>query len=587
MSRIKNIQAKIVFLQETHLTPDDILRVRRRWPGHVFSASFSSHSRGVITLIHKSVPFQLIKVTEDKFGRYIIVHCEILSQKLNLVNLYGPNDDNPSFFRHLFLTLAELPGSYIVGGDWNCVLQPEKDRSTGIDASHKQTRKEIFNFIKEFNLIDIWRKTHPHKSTFSCYSSTCQTFSRIDFFLVSANLTSIISDSWYDSIVISDHAPVSFNLNAPKAFLRPTRWRLQSFWLKDPDFLLCIGAQIDLYFIMNTHQTSAAVRWDAFKAFLRGQMISYTSFKHKSWKKEMEQLEQKIKNIQADYFKKPSEALFKEFNENRAKYNVLSINKATKSLLKLKQSYYEQGEKASRLLAWRLKQLETERTINTITTEEGLETSDPQEINRTFKTFYEKLYHTDCSSTTIETQKEFLDSLSFASLDDDSVKSLDLELLAEDLSLAISCMKGGKSPGPDGIPIEIYKIFKDKLIPPLLDMYNESLEKGSLPPSLNMAEISLLLKPGKPSSMCTSYRPISLLNNDLKILCKVLARRLETLLPEMVHSDQNGFVQGRQGFHNIRRVLNIVFEKSGCHDTAILSLDAEKAFDRVSWQYLF
>lgn len=367
------------------------------------------------------------------------------------------------------------------------------DRSTGIDASHAQTRKEIFHFIKEFNLIDIWRKDHPDKVIFSCYSSTCQTFSRIDF-LVSANLTSIILDSWYDSIVISDHVSVSFNLKTPKALLRPTRWRLQSFWLKDPDFLQCIGAQIDCYFIMNTHQTSAAVRWDAFKAFLRGQMISYTSFKHKSWKEEMKQLELKIKNIQTDYFKNPSEELFKELNAHRAKYNVLSINKATKSLMKLKQSYYEQGEKASELLAWCIKQLETERTINTITTDEGLETSDPQEINRTFRTFYEKLYYTECSSTAIESQKEFLDSFCFASLDDDAIKSLNLELIAEDLSLAISSMKGAKCPGPDGIPIEIYKIFKDKLITPLLDMNNESLNNGSLPPSLNMAEISLLLK---------------------------------------------------------------------------------------------
>ena len=110
-------------------------------------------------------------------------------------------------------------------------------------------------------------------------------------------------------------------------------------------------------------------------------------------------------------------------------------------------------------------------------------------------------------------------------------------------------------------------------------MFNESYEKGILPPSLRAAVISLLLKPGKCPLDRTSYQPISLMSCDTKILCKALAKRIELLIPNLIANDQNGFV--------LRRLLNILYVKQNARDHAILSLDAEKAFDRVEWSYLF
>lgn len=137
-------------------------------------------------------------------------------------------------------------------------------------------------------------------------------------------------------------------------------------------------------------------------------------------------------------------------------------------------------------------------------------------------------------------------------------------------------------------PIEFFKAFTDKLSPLLLNMFNESLQCGILPPTLRQATISLLLKKGKDPLLCSNYRPISLLCADVKILAKILARRLEAVLPSIISTDQTEFVKGRHSFHNVRRLFDLLYSPStSTTSELVISMDAEKAFDRVEWPYLF
>lgn len=588
LNRIKQMKANIIFLQETHLVENDINKVRSRWPGQVHSAFFSSHARGVIILIHKSIPFQLKNKYIDPSGRYIILNGTIVSTQVSLICVYAPNGDDPSFYQNLFLSISSYPGQYIIGGDFNCVLDPTQDRSTGIDTSHQQTRKIIKKFMSDLNLIDIWRYLNPNKRDYSCFSSTYKTYSRIDYFLISHGLLSKIEKCWHDSILLSDHAPISLIMQLPNVMTSPPRFRFQSSWLQNPDFVKYIDGKIDEYFSLNTNQTSASVKWEAFKAYLRGEIISYTTYKSKKYYSQLNTLEQKVKKLEQELHHNDNPEKQQELILLKSQYNELTTNKIASSLLWLKQSYYDQGEKAGKLLAWRLKKVQTDRAINSVKLQDGKILIDPSEINTAFKEFYEDLYKSEYSPLNSSgKQKEFLDKLHFPTLTEEAKTDLDKHLCVEELSEAMKGLSSGKAPGPDGLPIELYKTFAGKLLPHLLETFNESYEKGILPPSLRAAVISLLLKPGKCPLDRTSYRPISLMSCDTKILCKALAKRIELLIPNLIANDQNGFVLGRQAFHNTRRLLNILYAKQNARDHAILSLDAEKAFDRVEWSYLF
>uniref|UniRef100_A0A3P9CFW2 Uncharacterized protein n=1 Tax=Maylandia zebra TaxID=106582 RepID=A0A3P9CFW2_9CICH len=90
----------------------------------------------------------------------------------------------------------------------------------------------------------------------------------------------------------------------------------------------------------------------------------------------------------------------------------------------------------------------------------------------------------------------------------------------------IQMLPNNKAPVPDGFSGEFFKKFSKILTSPM------------------EANISLILKKGKPPEECASYRPISVLNLDLKILAKVLAIRLEPILPSIVKNDQTGFIRG-------------------------------------------
>lgn len=141
--------------------------------------------------------------------------------------------------------------------------------------------------------------------------------------------------------------------------------------------------------------------------------------------------------------------------------------------------------------------------------------------------------------------RAYLDRIDFPTLAPDASIKLYCDISLEDIQEAIAQLQPGKAPGANGIPVKFYSLYQDILAPRLASLFAQFSSLGSQPGSMSEVVIVLLPKPGKDSEHCTSYRPISLLNVDAKILAKILANQLLRILGELIHVDKIGFMPGR------------------------------------------
>lgn len=142
-------------------------------------------------------------------------------------------------------------------------------------------------------------------------------------------------------------------------------------------------------------------------------------------------------------------------------------------------------------------------------------------------------------------------------------------------------MQGRRAPGIDGLSVEFYKAFWDVLSHDLLDVLNESLASGSMPMSCRRAVITLLPKKGNLQDI-KNWRPVSLLCVDYKLRSKALATRLGRAVEQVIHRDQTYCVPGRSTVDNVHLIGDVLEVSSSLGiNTGLISLDQEKAFDRV------
>ena len=153
---------------------------------------------------------------------------------------------------------------------------------------------------------------------------------------------------------------------------------------------------------------------------------------------------------------------------------------------------------------------------------------------------------------------------------------------------AIQQMNTNKSPGEDGLSAEFYKTFKFELYDYLNELYNNILLMKTVPESMSLVVITLIYKNKGNLDNLKIWRPITLLNLDYKILTTILTNRLKLLNTNIINNLQTSGLLSKSIINDALNIENLInFIEENDEEAIIISLDQEKAFNRVEHNYLF
>jgi len=121
---------------------------------------------------------------------------------------------------------------------------------------------------------------------------------------------------------------------------------------------------------------------------------------------------------------------------------------------------------------------------------------------------------------------------------------LDSDFSQEEITVIIKGLPNSHAPGPDGFNGLFIKTCWDIIKGDFFRLFRDFCSSSLDLRSINSSHIALIPKKSNPESV-DDYRPISLLNYSLKCITKILSIRLQSVILQLVHANQYGFIKGR------------------------------------------
>ena len=269
--------------------------------------------------------------------------------------------------------------------------------------------------------------------------------------------------------------------------------------------------------------------------------------------KQLEELDYKICN--SDNLSNIGDIL-NEYENLKIEMQTIYEEKGRVAIFRSKCPLVEKGERPTKYFFNLEKRNYNRKTITELQTDDNQIVKEEDKILETMERFYEDLYSSKTTVSQVDFD-EFIGDIEIPKRDNEEKNELEGLFTLEECKKVLETFEDNKSSGEDGFTAEFYKHFFDLVGSDLINSLNEAFVVGELSISQRRGVVTLIPKEDSDLLDLQNWRPITLLNIDYKIASKTLAKRIENVLPKLVHFDQTGFMKGRYIGENIRLINDV------------------------------
>ena len=510
---LKDKKHHIYCLQDTHFTKKDEQAIYSQWGGEFHCSYFSSNSRGVAILFDKHIDIKIKNSEIDPNGNFVILDLLLNGFRFTLANIYGPNTDSPSFYENIFKIIDELGNeSFILCGDFNCVINPELDYSNYKHINNKKAREKIKDIILARNLVDIYRNRFPDKKRFTWRKTNPIQQARLDFFLSTEDIVQFVQSCEIEPSIQSDHSIVQLHLKFENTEHGKGLWKHNDSLLCDINYINQIKNKISqikkqycipIYDLNNIdYIPNAELQFtipdylflDTMLMEIRGESISYGSYIKKKTANTETELLNKIKDIEEDL----SLDNLEELNTYKNELYEIRENKLKGNIIRSKAKWVIDGEKPTNFFCNLEKHNYINKSMNKLESNEGKILTERKDIQNEIFKFYKGLYSNKDNDDFLQNADSYFNDIQYNKLNNLQSQTLEGYITYEEAGVTLKNMKNDKSPGSDGFTTNFFKMFWKDIGHFIVRAINNSYDLGILSTTQRQGIITCIPKDNKP-----------------------------------------------------------------------------------------